>query len=305
MQEFKLCVHGGAGTITKSAMTEEKETLYLKGLETALKAGKSILEKKGTALDAVIAAALELENNPLFNAGRGSVFNHKGQHEMDASLMDGKTMKSAAVAGVQGVKNPILLSQKILELSEHVLLIGKGAEEFAAANNLEFEDEQYFFDEFRYKQWQEIKETDSFQLDHTEKKFGTIGAVAFDCYGNIAAATSTGGMTNKKFGRVGDTPIIGAGTYANNQTCAVSCTGHGELFIQGVVAYDISCLIEYKGLSLQEACNQVVLNKLVQIRGEGGVIAVDGKGNHALVFNSEGMYRGWCDNSNIVTEIYK
>ncbi len=193
-----------------------------------------------------------------------------------------------------------------MQKSEHVFLMGEGAEIFARMNNIAFEEDSYFDDEFRYQQWQKIKSTDTFQMDHTsEKKFGTVGAVALDSFGNLAAGTSTGGMTNKKFGRVGDSPVIGAGTYANNNTCAISCTGHGELFLRAVVAYDISCLIEYKGLSLKEACDIVVHDKLVKIKGEGGLIAVDKNGNVELSFNSDGMYRGWMDDTNSQVEIYK
>lgn len=301
---FALAIHGGAGTITRGLMSLEKEQTYLIGLQTALDAGRRILVSGGSAVDAVEQAVLKLEDNPLFNAGRGSVFNHEGKHEMDAAIMDGKTRNAGAVTCVFNIKNPVLLASSIMRSSEHVLLSGAGAEVYAREQGLAFETNEYFHDDFRYGQWKEIAETDHIQLDHSEKKFGTVGAVALDLQGNLAAATSTGGMTNKKWGRIGDTPIIGAGTYANNNTCAISCTGHGEYFIRAVVAYDIHCLMEYKNLSLQEACNLVVNNKLVKDGGEGGLIAVDRFGNIALPFNSEGMYRGWCNPESAEVLIY-
>jgi L-asparaginase / beta-aspartyl-peptidase len=307
---FSIAIHGGAGTILRKNLTHELETAYLKGLDEALNAGYSILKEKGSSLDAVKAAVISLENNILFNAGRGSVFTKNGTHEMDASVMNGADLKAGAVAGVSNVKNPVELAWQIMNFSDHVLLSGNGALEFAKQQQLQLEDESYFFSQFRYDQWQQIKDENQIALDHNvqvsssaeamvdkEKKFGTVGAVACDSYGNIAAATSTGGMTNKNFNRIGDTPIIGAGTYANNKTCAVSCTGHGELFIKAVAAYDVSCLMEYKGYTLQQAMETVTLQKLVAINGEGGMIGVDANGNTALVFNSEGMYRGM-QNSN-------
>jgi len=295
MQNFSIAIHGGAGTILKKDLTPDLEAAYLKGLDDALLAGYTILEKGGSSLDAVTAAVVSLEDCILFNAGRGSVFTKTGMHEMDASIMNGKTMEAGAVAGVQKVKNPVLLATTIMEKSEHVMLSGEGALQFAKEHQLELEDEDYFFSQFRYEQWQLVKNENTVALDHNlqiEKKFGTVGAVACDAYGNLAAATSTGGMTNKNYNRIGDTPIIGAGTYANNNTCAISCTGHGELFIKAVAAYDVSCLMEYKGCSLQQAMEIVTLDKLVKIKGEGGMIGVDANGNTALVFNSEGMYRG-------------
>jgi L-asparaginase / beta-aspartyl-peptidase len=302
---YSFAIHGGAGTILKSLMTPEKELAYTNALTAALLAGQQILEKNGTALDAVHAAVTALEDCPLFNAGRGSVFTHIGQHEMDASLMDGSNLKSGSVAGVAGVKNPITLARTIMEKSEHVLLAGKGAEEFARTHQLKIESDAYFHDDYRFAQWQEALNDDRIVLDHTEKKFGTVGAVARDRNGHLAAATSTGGMTNKKWGRIGDSPIIGAGTYANDQTCAISCTGHGEFFIQSVVAYDISCLMEYKGMTLEQACHEVVQVKLVQRRGEGGLIAIDSIGNICLPFNSEGMYRGKIENGHLTVSIYR
>lgn len=295
MNKYGLAIHGGAGTITRALLTAEKEAAYKKGLADALLAGENILREGGSAMDAVIAAVVSLEDCPLFNAGRGSVFTAEGKHEMDASLMRGDNLDAGAVAGVSGVRNPILLAKAIMEKSDHVLLAGKGAESFAREQGLSFEPESYFHNEFRWNQLQDALREGRVQLDHTatkDKKFGTVGAVARDRQGNLAAATSTGGMTNKKFNRIGDSPLIGAGTYANNTTCAISCTGHGEYFIRSVVAYDVSCLMEYKGLTLQQACEVVVIEKLVKIGGEGGLIAIDHNGNIELPFNSEGMYRG-------------
>lgn len=295
---FSIAVHGGAGTILKSLMTEEKELAYTNGLKQAIDAGYMVLEKGGLAVDAVEAAVIALENFPLFNAGKGAVFTNKGTHEMDASIMDGKTLEAGAVSGISRVQNPIRLAKLIKEKSGHVFLCGPEAETFAELMKLPFQPESYFYEEGRFKQWQEVKDSDGYQLDHTVnsgegKKFGTVGAVALDMHGNVAAATSTGGMTNKRYGRVGDSPIIGAGTYANNNTCAVSCTGHGEYFIRAVVAYDVSCLMEYKGYTLKQACDYVVKDKLVKFGGEGGLIAIDPQGNIELTFNSEGMYRGY------------
>ena len=313
MQNYALAIHGGAGTILKSTMTPEKELAYKNGLQDAIEAGESILKSGGSAFDAVETAIIKLENNPLFNAGKGAVFTNNGTHEMDASIMNGKDLMAGAIAGVQGVKNPIALARAVMEQSEHVLLTGNGAMEFAKKVNAQFENEDYFFVQLRYDQLQQAKQSNSMILDHTEdkiehgeKKFGTVGCVALDLNGNLAAGTSTGGMTNKKFGRVGDSSIIGAGTYANNNTCAISCTGHGELFIRSVVAYDISCLMEYKNLSLKEACDIVVMDKLVKIDGEGGLIALDAKGNIVLPINSEGMYRASKkQNEDIFIGIYK
>ncbi|HEU5165679.1 MAG TPA: isoaspartyl peptidase/L-asparaginase [Chitinophagaceae bacterium] len=310
MSKFTIAVHGGAGTISKKSMTPEKEAGYLKALDDAMKAGFIILEKKGDALDAVKAAVIELENNILFNAGKGSVFTNTGTHEMDASIMNGRDLSAGAVAAVKNIRNPIELAYAVMKISEHVFLIGKGAEEFAKQNGIAFEPDEYFYSEFRYKQLLKTKQSNETALDHSvdpdDKKFGTVGAVACDANGNLAAATSTGGMTNKQFGRVGDSPIIGIGTYANNITCAISCTGHGEPFIKAVAAYDVSCLIEYKGLSLEEAMNVVVMDKLMKIEGEGGMIGVDANGSAALIFNSEGMYRGIkSSDGRMEIEIYK
>ncbi len=309
MTQYAIAIHGGAGTILRSAMTTEKENSYRNALEDAILAGESILKKGGHSLDAVETAIRSMEDNPLFNAGKGAVFTHNGKHEMDASLMNGKDLTAGAVAGISNIKNPVSLARAVMDKSEHVFLAGQGAMEFAKKNRIEFAPDEYFYTQMRYEQLQEALKSDTVILDHTvnnEKKFGTVGAVALDINGNLAAGTSTGGMTNKKHGRVGDTPIIGAGTYANNATCAVSCTGHGEFFIRSVVAYDVSCLMEYKGLSLKEACQKVVMDKLVKIGGEGGLIALDAKGNIELSFNSEGMYRASkVQDNSLYISIYK
>lgn len=305
MGKIVLAIHGGAGTILRSSMTDEKEKSYQSALKASLNAGYSLLKNGASALDAVQAAVVVLEDNPLFNAGKGSVFTHDGTHEMDASIMDGKSLKAGAVSGVRNIKNPVVLARKIMDDSEFVFLSGKGAEEFASLKKIPLEKDEYFFDQYRYDQLLEIRDKGSIQLDHSEKKFGTVGAVALDVNGNLAAATSTGGMTNKNFNRIGDTPLIGSGNYANNKTCAVSCTGHGEYFIRAVVAYDISCLMEYKGLTLNEACEIVVNKKLKDLGGEGGLIAVDLLGNCELPFNSDGMYRGYISENEEVVKIYK
>ncbi|MBU2922492.1 isoaspartyl peptidase/L-asparaginase [Winogradskyella psychrotolerans] len=295
MKTFSIAIHGGAGTLVKGMMTPELEAQYKAALKGALDAGYYLLENGGTALDAVEASVKVLEDSPLFNAGKGSVFTATESHEMDASIMDGKTLNAGAVSLITGIKNPVCLARDVMEKSEHVFLAGEGAMQFAKELNYKLEDASYFYDEFRHNQWLEIKDTDSFQLDHSTKKdskFGTVGAVACDQEGNIAAATSTGGMTNKKWGRVGDSPMIGAGNYANNKTCAISCTGSGEFFIRGVVAYDVACLMEHKGMSVKEASEEVINKRILEIGGDGGLIAVDAKGNIAMPFNTEGMYRG-------------
>jgi beta-aspartyl-peptidase (threonine type) len=300
MQKLTLVIHGGAGTINKEEMSDELEQAYLKGLQDALDGGFAVLQEGGSAVNAVKAATVILEDNLLFNAGRGSVFTKKGLQEMDAAIMDGKTLEAGAVAGVRNVRNPIELATEVLINSNHVFLSGKGANDFAIKQGVKLEPDEYFFSQFRYDQWKAVRDSDNYTLDHTlndlnelkEKKFGTVGAVACDQQGNIAAATSTGGMTNKKYGRIGDSPLIGSGTYANNNTCAISCTGHGEVFIRAVAAYDVSALMEYKGLTVGEACNEVVLHKLVKMEGEGGLISVDKQGTFVMVFNSAGMYRG-------------
>ena len=294
--KYAIAIHGGAGTLVKGLMTPELEAQYKAALQKALEEGYHVLEQGGTALDAVEIAIKHLEDSPLFNAGKGSVFTAEETHEMDASIMDGKTRNAGGVSLITGIKNPVSLARDVMEKSEHVFLAGEGAMQFAEQLNYKLEDASYFYDEFRHKQWLEIKDTDQFQLDHSKKKdskFGTVGAVACDQNGNIAGATSTGGMTNKKWGRVGDSPMIGAGTYANNKTCAVSCTGSGEYFIRGVVAYDVSCLMEFKGLSVEEAANEVIQKRVLELGGDGGLIAIDSKGNIAMPFNTEGMYRAF------------
>jgi beta-aspartyl-peptidase (threonine type) len=297
-KKYSIALHGGAGTILRSHLTPEKELAYKTALNEALEAGESILKSGGSALDAVERTVISLENCPLFNAGKGAVFTHEGKHEMDASIMNGIDLSAGAVSGINHVKNPVKLARAIMEQTEHVYLSGVGALQFAKKINAELETDDYFYVQMRHDQWKEAQKSDGIFLDHNiqqnengEKKFGTVGAVALDFHGNLAASTSTGGMTNKKFGRVGDSPIIGAGTYANNATCAISCTGHGEFFIRSIVAYDISCLMEYAGLTLKQACDKVVKDKLVKIGGEGGLVAVDKFGNIELSFNSEGMYR--------------
>ena len=300
MHPFSLVIHGGAGTILKEDMTPDLEIAYMSALDDALKAGYAVLEQEGSASNAVKAAIVVLEDNLLFNAGRGSVFTKKGVQEMDAAIMNGHNMAAGAVAAVRNVRNPIELAEEVMINSNHVFLSGKGANDFAIKQGIKLEPDEYFFSKFRYDQWKVMRDSDSYSLDHThqgleelmkDKKFGTVGAVACDSLGNIAAATSTGGMTNKKYGRIGDSPLIGAGTYANNATCAISCTGHGEPFICAVAAHDVSCLMEYKGLSLHDAMNEVVNVKLIKLDGEGGMIGVDAKGNTAMLFNSAGMYR--------------
>ncbi|MEO5946948.1 MAG: isoaspartyl peptidase/L-asparaginase [Chitinophagaceae bacterium] len=296
MSTYTLVIHGGAGTILKKDLTDELEAAYRKGLAEALHAGYSLLEKGKTAVEAILAATISLEDNILFNAGKGSVFGKDGSQEMDASIMDGKNLRAGAVSAVRNVRNPVELAYVIMNKSQHVMLNGNGALDFAKEQGLQIEEDEYFYSAFRYEQWKQMQGSNESALDHNivikDKKFGTVGAAAMDMHGNIAAATSTGGMTNKQYGRVGDSPIIGAGTYANNKTCAISCTGHGEPFIRAVTAYDVSCLMEYKALSLEDAMNVVVHDKLMKIDGEGGMIGVDAKGNASMVFNSEGMYRG-------------
>ena len=294
-----LVIHGGAGTIRRENMTPEKEKAYHDALKQALDSGYAVLERGGTSLDAVIATIKLMEDDPLFNAGKGSVFTNEGKNELDASIMDGSNLMAGAVAGVTTIKNPITAAYAVMAKSEHVMLTGRGAEKFAAEQGLEIVDPSYFFDSTRYKQLLRAKEKE-FSLEASfedpyikDKKFGTVGAVALDKFGNIAAGTSTGGMTNKKYGRVGDAPIIGAGTYADNNTCGVSATGHGEYFIRLGVARDISAMMEYTGANLQEAADSVVMKKLERLGGDGGIIALDRQGNISMTFNSDGMYRGF------------
>ncbi len=293
-----LVIHGGAGTILRTQMTAELEKQYREALSRALQTGYSILKKNGTSLDAVEAVVRFMEDAPLFNAGKGSVFTHDGRNEMDASIMDGKTGKAGAVAAVTILKNPISAARAVMEKSKHVMLAGRGAELFATEQGLEIVDPSYFWTERRWKQLHDELRKEREGKQHSEifnpegLTIGTVGAVAVDSQGNLAAATSTGGTTNKRFGRVGDSPVIGAGTFADNETCAVSGTGHGEYFLRYVVAYDVAALIKYKGLTPADASEQVI-RKLKHVGGEGGVIVLDRKGNFAMPFNTAGMYRGY------------
>lgn len=305
-KKFVIVIHGGAGTILKSQMTPEKEKAYQQSLNDALQKGYDVLSKGGTALDAVEATIEVMEDNPLFNAGKGAVFTHEGKNEMDAAIMDGKTLKAGAVAGVTNIKNPITAARAVMDKSGHVMMAGKGAEQFAAQQGCTVVGPSYFFTEGRWKALQKAKADDSvqhFQRDTSKSflkqpgnkdyKYGTVGCVALDMYGNLAAGTSTGGMTNKKFGRIGDSPIIGAGTYANNTTCAISCTGYGEYFIRLVLAKSVSDRIELAHETLQHATDEMIMHKLGDLGGDGGLIAVDKDGNIAIPFNTTGMYRGY------------
>nr|WP_255474306.1 isoaspartyl peptidase/L-asparaginase [Pontibacter qinzhouensis] len=316
--KITLVIHGGAGTITRANMTPEKEKAYHEALNLALQTGYEILKKGGSSLDAVEATVRVMEDSPLFNAGKGAVFTNDGTNELDAAIMDGKTLNAGAIAGVTTIKNPITGARAVMEQSEHVMMIGKGAEKFAQEKGMEIVDPAYFRTETRYQQLQRIKDKEKTELDHsgngtgsTENifiegnKFGTVGAVALDAFGNLAAATSTGGMTNKRYGRVGDVPVLGAGTYADNNTCAVSATGHGEFIIRSVVAHDIAALMAYKKYTVKKAAEEVVLKKLVERSGEAGVIALDRNGNFAMPFNSAGMYRGYIKNGKSEVAIYK
>ena len=283
--DYVLVIHGGAGTILRENMTPELERQYREKMEEALQKGAEVLKNKGSSLDAVTLAVMTLEDSPLFNAGKGAVFTARGTMEMDAAIMDGSTHKAGAVAGVSHIRNPILAARAVMEHSPHVMMAGEGAESFAAEQGLKLEDSSYFFTNKRYDSYRKAKKED--------EKHGTVGAVALDIDGNLAAATSTGGMTFKSQGRIGDSPIIGAGTFADNGSCAVSATGHGEFFMRYVVAYDISAKMRYKEMSLKEAAEQVILHELARAGGDGGVIAVDNRGNLAMPFNTPGMYRGY------------
>jgi beta-aspartyl-peptidase (threonine type) len=305
-EKFAIAIHGGAGTILRKNMSPEMEVQYQATLEEAIKVGHEILRNGGSSLDAVEKTINIMENSPLFNAGKGAVFTNEGKNELDASIMDGKTLKAGAIAGVTTVKNPINLARAVMEKSEHVMLVREGAEFFAKENGLELVNPAYFYTENRYQSLLKAQEKDRIELDHSggtsfydpfikDNKFGTVGCVALDKNGNLAAGTSTGGMTNKKWGRVGDAPIIGAGTYANNNTCAVSATGWGEFFIRNVVAYDISAIMEYKGLSLEKAAEEVIQKKLTKLGGDGGIVAMDKDGNITVEFNTAGMYRAFID----------
>lgn len=306
-----IVIHGGAGVIDKSKMSDEKEKAYHAKLEEALNTGYKILKAGGSSLDAVEATIIIMEDSPLFNAGKGAVYTHDETHELDASIMDGNTLKAGAVAGVTTIQNPIKLARAVMEKSNHVMLAGKGAEDFAKFINMPQVENSYFDTEERLQNLRDIKKKnpESFKLSTadtylenildsaiTDHKFGTVGAVALDQNGNLAAATSTGGMTNKRFGRIGDAPVIGAGTYADNQSCAVSATGHGEYFIRSVVSYDICAIKRYKNLSLDKAAKTVIQEKLVQLGGDGGIIAMDTEGNIVMEFNTKGMFRGYINN---------
>jgi len=324
-QKFVLVIHGGAGTILKKNMTPEKEAAYNKALNEALQAGHAILKNGGTAMDAVVAAVKVMEDSPLFNAGKGAVFTNEGKNELDASIMDGSNLKAGSVAGVTTIKNPITAARAVMDKSEHVMMVGTGAEKFAKQQGVEVVDPAYFYTEDRRNSLMRLKKEDStkMELDHDsttkdneeamikqpsnkDHKYGTVGAVALDVHGNLAAATSTGGMTNKRFGRVGDAPIIGAGTYAKNATCAVSCTGWGEFFIRLSVAKTVSDLMEYKNFSVKKATDELIMKQVPELGGDGGLIAVDKNGNVAMPFNTEGMYRGYIKNDGkAVVKIYK
>jgi beta-aspartyl-peptidase (threonine type) len=318
-QKYVLVVHGGAGTILKKSMTPEKEAAYTAALTKALQEGYAAIKAGKTSLDAVEAAIHVLEDSPLFNAGKGAVFTHDGRNELDASIMDGKTLSAGAVAGVTTIRNPISAARAVMEKSEHVMMVGAGAEAFARQSGLTLVDPSYFYTKERWEGLQKAIKEDSTKavLDHGNKKsmklgilnkdnkFGTVGAVALDKAGNLAAGTSTGGMTNKKYGRVGDSPIIGAGTYANNLTAGISCTGWGEFYIRSVLAYDVSAMMEYKGLSLADASKKAI-EKMGKLGGDGGLIALDKKGNVSMPFNTEGMYRGTVtEDGKVEIKIYK
>lgn len=290
--KYVLVIHGGAGNITPQNLPPDKASQYETKLTGVLRVGDSILKAGGTSLDAVEACVRMMEDCPLFNAGKGAVFNAEGKNEMDAAIMDGKTGLAGAVAGVSTIRNPITAARTVMEKSGHVLLSGKGAEVFAAENGLEIVSPDYFFTRERWDSYLKAK-ANADSLSALDRKHGTVGCVALDNYGNLAAATSTGGMVLKKYGRIGDSPIIGAGTYADNATCAISATGHGEFFIRNVVAYDISALMKYKGLPLAEAANEVIMIKLKNQGADGGIIAVDKNGNIAMPFNTPGMFRGF------------
>ncbi|ARN78547.1 beta-aspartyl-peptidase [Nonlabens spongiae] len=343
--DFAIVIHGGAGTIKKENMTPELEKQYNQKLTEAVEAGHKILTDGGTAMDAVEESIRIMEDSPLFNSGKGAVFTHDGVNSLDASFMDGSTLNAGAVAGVTTVKNPISLARKVMTDSKHVLLSGSGAEEFAASlkdEKIEIVENKYFFTQNRYDvlqrvitrgkktQKQNLKQVYNSEINPTQtnfveneyektssdlasqdpfikdSKYGTVGCVALDKNGNIAAGTSTGGMTNKKYGRIGDSPIIGSGTYANNATCGVSSTGHGEYFIRAQVAYDISALMEYGGLTLKEATDEVIQKKLVDLGGTGGIVALDHLGNISMEFNTAGMYRAYkTDNNETVIGMYR
>lgn len=317
---YVLVIHGGAGTILKSQMTPAREKAYTNALDTALQKGSAILQAGGSALDAVEACVRYMEDNPLFNAGKGAVFTNEGKNELDAAIMDGKTLAAGSVAGVTTIRNPISAARAVMEKSPHVMMTGRGAEQFAQQQGLEIVDPSYFYTEDRWRGLQRTKLQDSLwqradtlkkatglkQPENRDDKYGTVGAVALDRQGNLAAATSTGGMTNKKFGRIGDAPVIGAGTYANNRTAALSGTGWGEFYIRLVLAKTISDMMEFGRFSLQQAADELVMKRLPALGGDGGLIAVDKDGNITMPFCTEGMYRGYVkEGEQRVVKIYK
>lgn len=304
-KKYTLVIHGGAGNITKDNLSNERWLLYQNGLESALDSGYAILNSGGHSIDAVEKTISILENNPLFNAGKGAVYNTNGRQEMDASIMDGKTLNTGAVAGVNEIKNPIFAARKVMDNSKHVMFSGNGAKQFAKEEGLELVDSTYFYSKRRYDYWRSLKDKEQLELDHNKlsfgedlniwehKKYGTVGAVAIDQHGDIAAGTSTGGLTNKKYGRIGDSPIIGAGTYANNKSCGVSCTGTGEYFIRTLAAHEVSSLVEYKHMSIQSAADTVIQNRIAPLGGDGGMIVLDTYGDIAYSFNTSGMFRAF------------
>ena len=305
-----IAIHAGSGTINKGDFSADKEREIRETLERAVRAGHEILATGGASLDAVTRAITILEDSPHFNAARGAVFNAEGKNELDASIMDGSDLNAGAVASVHNVRNPVLLARKVMTDSVHVILMGAGAEQFARDHGIAFEDDDYFFTEYRWQQLQKAKAKDNgettFLSETPDQWFSTVGAVALDSQGNLAAGTSTGGMTNKRWGRVGDSPIIGAGTYADNQSCAVSATGHGEYFIRATVARDICARVQYTGMGLAKSANQVINKELVEMGGSGGIIALDPQGNIALTFNTAGMYRASVDiDGKVTVAIYK
>lgn len=305
--KYALAIHGGAGVITRDNLDPDKEVVYLETLNQALDIGREILDTGGNSLDAVVSVVTFLEDSPLFNAGKGAVFNHDGINELDASLMEGSNLMAGAVGGVRVIKNPILAARAVMEKSPHVMLVGAGAEAFAMEQGLDTVDPSYFFTQQRWEALQKVLQTDpdTTRLDHSDLKHGTVGAVALDSRGNLAAATSTGGMTNKRYNRIGDSPIIGAGTYANNATCAVSSTGHGEYFIRYAVAHDVSAQMMYAAKSLQEAGDHIVHEILTKAGGTGGLISVDRNGEIHMPFNTEGMYRGYVRPDGRMVKIYQ
>jgi beta-aspartyl-peptidase (threonine type) len=288
---FGIAIHGGAGTLPRSEMSGDAERQYRSGLSEAIDAGYAVLQNGGASLDAVARAVVLLEDNPLFNAGRGSVFTLDGRNELDASIMEGRTLKAGAVCGLTRIRNPVELARAVLERSEHVMLAGAGAEEFASSQGFPFVPQSYFHTAARWAQLQRIRGGETGLSGHTISHVGTVGAVALDSFGHLAAATSTGGMTGKRFQRIGDSPVIGAGTYADDRSCAVSATGHGEVFMRAAVAHDICARMRFGGRGVGEAVREVIFEELPALGGEGGVIAIDARGEIAMEFNSEGMFR--------------